>query len=447
MAENSGPGSASPAPNQIENSSLEVWGGAEYTCNRVGDRYFDQMELSGHAQRAADYELFAGLGITTYRLGLLWERYERNPSWVWADQRLRCLVELGIRPIASLVHHGSGPEHTSLLDPEFPEKLAAYAAKVAERYPWLDAYTPVNEPNTTARFSGLYALWYPHEMSRESYLRALVNQLKGTVLSMEAVRRVRSDAQLIQTEDVGRVTGTEALRPTWELLNLRQWLPYDLLCGRVDRRHPMFEYMLTGGISEREILWFFERPCPPSVVGINYYVTSERFLDHRLELYPPDRGSAEGRFMDVETVRVRTERLAGVDGLLREAWEHYGIPVAITEAHIGCSTDEQIRWLIELWEGAMRVRDESVDCIAITVWALLGSYYWNQLVTCANGHYESGVFDVRSGEPIVTDLAEIVAQLARGETPDHPALERHGWWRDPVRTCFPCGEEMAGAAH
>src|SRR5947209_2361225 len=163
-----------PTKSEIENSKLEVWGGAEYTCNRVGDRYFDQMDLSGHAERSSDYCLFAGLGIRTFRFGLLWERYERNPCWQWADARLRSVLECGMRPVASLVHHGSGPTHTSLLDPEFPEKLATYAGKVAERYPWLDAYTPVNEPNTTARFSGLYGVWYPHHFSRESYLRALL---------------------------------------------------------------------------------------------------------------------------------------------------------------------------------------------------------------------------------------------------------------------------------
>src|SRR5438309_222031 len=69
-----------PTKSEIENSKLEVWGGAEYTCNRVGDRYFDQMDLSGHAERSSDYCLFAGLGIRTFRFGLLWERYERNPA-------------------------------------------------------------------------------------------------------------------------------------------------------------------------------------------------------------------------------------------------------------------------------------------------------------------------------------------------------------------------------
>jgi beta-glucosidase/6-phospho-beta-glucosidase/beta-galactosidase len=265
-------------------ASVEIWGGVEYTCNRVGDAYFDQMDLSGHSERLGDYDMFAELGIRTMRVGLLWERHELEGSWRWSDARLQRLRELQVRPIASLVHHGSGPPHTSLLDPAFPEKLAAYARQVAERYPWMDAYTPVNEPNTTARFSGMYGIWHPHHRSRFSYLRALLHQLKATVLSMREVRKVRPDAQLIQTDDVGNITGTSALGHVWELLNLRQWLPFDLLCGRVDRHHPMFMYMRAEGVTEAEIFWFAENPCPPDVLGINYYVTSDRYIDHRVHL-------------------------------------------------------------------------------------------------------------------------------------------------------------------
>src|SRR5665213_2950674 len=225
-------------------SPIELWGGVEYTYNRVRDIYFDQMALSGHAQRLDDYDRIATLGIRTLRMGLLWERHEAaGGCWNWADERMRRLQELGIRPIVGLVHHGSGPKHTSLVDPQFSEKLAAYAEQVANRYPWIDAYTPVNEPNTTARFSALYGIWYPHHQSRLSYLRALLHQMKATVLSMRAIRRVRPDAKLVQTEDVGRVTGTDELEPIWEVLNLRQWLTFDLLSGCVDRHHPMFTYM------------------------------------------------------------------------------------------------------------------------------------------------------------------------------------------------------------
>ena len=74
------------------------------------------------------------------------------------------------------MHHGSGPPTTSLLDPEMATKLAAYAGEVARRYPWIDAYTPVNEPHTTARFACRYGIWFPHHQSERSFLTALMNQ-------------------------------------------------------------------------------------------------------------------------------------------------------------------------------------------------------------------------------------------------------------------------------
>lgn len=421
---------------KVPPQTLEIWGGAEYTCNRVGDRYFHQMELSGHSGRLEDYSRFLELGIRTLRVGLLWEEYDQQKSWKQFDDHLSCVRQLGIRPVASLLHHGSGPEHTSLLDPTFPEKLAEYAGLVAERYPWIDSYTPVNEPNTTARFSGLYGVWYPHHLSRESYLRALLNQVKGTVLSMEAIRRIRPDARLIQTDDVGSISGTEELQETCAVLNERRWLPYDLLCGMVNLAHPMFTYLLDSGISEAEIEWFTERPCPPSVIGINYYVTSDRFLDHRLALYPESKRSAEGPFVDIEAVRACSGGIVGVESVLVEAWERYRIPVAITEVHLGSTADEQIRWLAECWEGTTRARHRGVDCVGLTVWALLGSFFWNELVTSENGHYEPGVFDLRSGSPVPTQLAEVVSQIAAGRPPRHRALAHLGWWRRNERICY-----------
>jgi hypothetical protein len=152
---------------------------------------------------------------------------------------------------------------------------------------------------------------------------------------MEIVTDVRSDAQLIQTEDVGRIWSTAQLAPLRELLDERRWLPFDLLCGLVSRRHPMFRYLHEAGLSEREILWFQENPCPPAVIGVNYYLTSDRYLDHRLAMYPADRRSAEGPVADIEAVRVRLEGIAGFEALLVDAWERYGIPVAITEVHLG----------------------------------------------------------------------------------------------------------------
>ena len=415
---------------------LEIWGGAEYTCNRVGDRYFDQLDLSGHARRLSDLHLFAGLGLSALRCGVLWERQHREPSWNEPDAYLDAVRDAGIRPIVGLVHHGSGPRHTSLLDPEFAPQLAAYAGQVAARYPWVDAYTPVNEPNTTARFAGRYGVWYPHHASSHSYLRALLHQVKGVVLSMRAIRAVRSDAKLVQTDDLGGFCSTPELQTTAELMNERRWLAYDLLYGSVDRQHPVFPHLREGGLSEGEILWFRDNPCPPDVVGVNYYVLSDRFLDHRVDLFPDRYRSAEGCFADIEAVRVEQARVEGYAPILAEAHRRYGLPIAITEVHLGDAVEEQIRWAAEAWAAAQQARARGIGCQAMTFWALMGSYFWNSLVTADNGHYEPGVFDLRFGEPRPTALADVIRQLSRGEAPRHPALGAPGWWRKASRVLF-----------
>jgi dTDP-4-dehydrorhamnose reductase len=172
---------------------LELWGGVECTHNRVGDRYFDQLDRSGHATRVSDLDLIASLGVQSLRYPVLWERVvgaDGVTDWGWADERLGRLRELGVRPVVGLLHHGSGPTGSSLLDDDLPERFAVYARSVAERYPWLEAYAPVNEPLTTARFAGLYGVWHPHGNDVATMTRLLLHQCRAVVLAMRAVREV-----------------------------------------------------------------------------------------------------------------------------------------------------------------------------------------------------------------------------------------------------------------
>jgi dTDP-4-dehydrorhamnose reductase len=428
---------------------LALWAGIECTVNRVADAYEDQLALNGHAWRLEDLDRLAALGIRTLRYPILWERTApdglENADWRWADERLGRLRELDIRPIVGLLHHGSGPRETSLLDPEFPEKLADYARAVAERYPWVSDYTPVNEPLTTARFSGLYGLWYPHGMDDKTFLTTLLNEIKGTVVAMRAIRQVNPSARLIQTEDLGRIYSTDKLSYQGEWENHRRWLTYDLLCGRVNERHPLWDYFLQAGIEPDALRWFSQNPCPPSVVGINHYVTSNRFLDDRLERYPVCCHGGNGRhaYADTEAVRSLSEPYEGHLVLLREAYERYRIPVAVTECHLGCSREEQMRWLKECWEAAQSLRADGVAIEAVTVWSVLGAFDWNSLLTCFSGYYEPGAFDLRAPEPRPTAITRMMQALAAGESYPHPALEVPGWWRRPDRLEYPKMQPMS----
>ncbi|WP_017718262.1 family 1 glycosylhydrolase [Kamptonema formosum] len=418
---------------------LEVWAGVECTVNRVGDEYFDQLERNGHAARLDDLDRFAELGVRALRYPVLWERIApeglESADWSWADERLLRLRQLGIRPILGLLHHGSGPRYTSLTDPAFPQKFTQFARAVAERYPWVTDYTPINEPLTTARFSGLYGHWYPHGREGRTFARALLAQCRATVLAVRAIRKVNPAARLVQTEDLGKTHSTPPLAYQAEFENERRWLSFDLLCGRLKPDSPMWAYLRSRDVSEAELNWFLENPCPPDLLGLNHYLTSERFLDERLERYPiwSHGGNGQHSYADVEAVRVMAEGPAGPLALIPEAWERYKLPVAVTEVHAGCTREEQMRWLKEIWDTAQSLRRQGADVRAVTAWALLGSYDWNTLLTRAAGHYESGVFDVRGARPRPTALAKMLRDLSAGRDPNHPLLAAPGWWHRPDR--------------
>ncbi len=421
---------------------LELWAGVECTTNRVQDTYFDQIKWSGHDARPDDLLRFAELGIRTLRFPVLWERsYQVSGGfdWSWVDERLVLAQKLGVEPIVGFVHHGSGPPSTHLLDPEFPRKLAEFASQFAQRYPWVKRYTPINEPLTTARFSGLYGVWYPHHRNDSTFLQILLNECLGISEAMRAVREFVPDAALIQTEDMGRVFSTPFLAYQARFENRRRWLSFDLLFGRVTQEHPLWDYMLEFGIEENQLLQLSRNPCPPAVLGINHYLTSNRFLDERFEFYPPHArgGNSRHRYADIEAVRVGGECIYGPKELLREVWQRYQEPLAITECHVGCTRDEQLRWLHEVWQSAHELLREGIDIRAVTVWSLLGSFDWNSLVTRADGCYESGVFDVRGGMPRPTALAKLVKAIHQGEPIDHPALDSLGWWHRQDRVLYP----------
>jgi dTDP-4-dehydrorhamnose reductase len=417
------------------NTGLELWAGIECTINRVGNQYHQQLERSGHTDRLDDLDKFASLGIKAIRYPVLWEQIApdrlEDADWSWTDERLDRLRTLGILPIVGFVHHGSGPMHTSLIDPEFPSKLAAYAAAFAERYPWIKYYTPVNEPLTTARFSGLYGHWYPHGRDNNTFATALINQCKAIVLSMQAIRKKIPEAKLVQTEDLCKVHSTPLLAYQADFENERRWLSFDLLCGKLKKGYPMWDTLLTYGVNKETLHWFNNNACPPDIFGINHYVTSNRFLDEELDLYPRHShgGNAFHRYADVEAVRVPDIAPSSLYTLLKEVWTRYRLPIAVTEVHLGGYREEQLRWLKECWETAQQLRREHIDIRAITAWSLLGSFDWNSLVTRNDNYYESGVFDVRGNTIRPTALSVMMRALAHNTTLEHPVLSMPGFWK------------------
>ena len=170
---------------------------------------------------------------------------------------------------------------------------------------------------------------------------------------------------------------------------------------------------------------------------MNYYITSERWLDESLEKYPTQThgGNGRHRYADTEVVRANPAARSGFKILAIEIWKRYQIPMAVTESHLHCTREEQLRWFKEIWDDAANLTKQGINIKGVTAWALLGSFDWDTLLTKTGTQYESGVFDIKTfvGQLRPTALVHLIKKLATGEGELHPVLAENGWWHDQPR--------------
>jgi dTDP-4-dehydrorhamnose reductase len=123
---------------------------------------------------------------------------------------------------------------------------------------------------------------------------------------MQAIRQINPQAKLVQTEDLGKTQSTYQLRYQADFENKRRWLSYDLLCGNVNENHRLWNYLMWEGLKKEDLVFFTENPCPPDIMAINHYITSERWIDERIEKFPAHCIGGNGKevYADVEAVRV-----------------------------------------------------------------------------------------------------------------------------------------------
>jgi dTDP-4-dehydrorhamnose reductase len=428
----------------------EVWAGFECTRVRVNGRTVDQVELTGHGSRTTDLNLLSWLGAKAVRYPILWERIApsglRAADWRWADERLAILRDMGIRPIAGLLHHGSGPRGMSIMHPGFAQAFARFATAVAVRYPWIETYLPINEPLTTARFSGLYGLWHPHARSDSTFAKLLLGQALAIRAAMKAIREVRSDARFIVNEDVGRTFGTPELAEVTAFANARRWLTWDLLTGAIVPGHPMWRALAISGAEEGILSDLAKDPSPPDILGVDHYVTSDRYLDHRLEEFPEFLRPRvdQPAYIDVEAVRVAGLPGDGIRRAIQETWDRYGRPIALTEVELAGPALDQALWFEEAWTAALGASRLGVDIRGVAAWAIVGATDWHALLCRREGRYEPGCFDART-VPATPRPAAYVVRSAAGSTgsSERLALDSRrateatrgalGWWRRPDR--------------
>src|SRR5436305_9560033 len=145
----------------------------------------DITETTEHAVRwRADLELLRACGVDHVRYPVRWHRIERHPGeydWAATDEVLGHLRDTGLRPIVDLLHHTSYPRwlQRGFADRRFAGAYLRYLEAFAERYPWVEAYTLLNEPFTTFLLCGQEGVWPPHLRGLKGFLPLTRNAFRA----------------------------------------------------------------------------------------------------------------------------------------------------------------------------------------------------------------------------------------------------------------------------
>jgi beta-glucosidase/6-phospho-beta-glucosidase/beta-galactosidase len=339
----------------IENSSPTIDNGR----TRV-----DEMEKCGHYDRwSEDLDLVRDLGVRFLRYGVPLYKAYLGPGrydWEFSDLAFAELKRMGIAPIADLCHFGVPDWLGNFQNEDFPELFAAYARAFAERYKWIQLYTPVNEMYITATFSALYGWWNEQMQSDEAFVRALKHIVKANVLAMLAILEVRPDAIFIQSEssEYFHAENPDAIKPA-EVMNARRFLSLDLNYGRRIESE-MYEFLMDNGLSREDYHFFLSnRMKQHCIMGNDYYITNE----HRV--------SADGS----------TQPSGEIFGYAEITWQYYDryrIPVMHTETNLreGDGGEDAVNWLWKEWANVLRVRNDGVPVVGFTWYSLTDQMDW-----------------------------------------------------------------------
>ena len=121
-------------------------------------------------------------------------------DWEFADITFAELKRRDITPIVDLCHFGVPDWLGNFQNPDFPRLFADYAGAFAERFPWVQLYTPINEMFICAVFSAKYGWWNEQKKDDTSFVTALKHLVKANVMGMIEILKRRHDAIFIQSE-------------------------------------------------------------------------------------------------------------------------------------------------------------------------------------------------------------------------------------------------------
>jgi beta-glucosidase/6-phospho-beta-glucosidase/beta-galactosidase len=370
-----------------------------YPTIRQGRERVDEMEKCHHYKYwRTDFDQVEELGIKFLRYGpplhrtfLGFQKYD----WAFSDETFGDLQRRNIMPIADLCHFGVPDWIGNFQNPEFPDLFAQYVQAFAQRFPWVQLYTPINEMYICALFSGGYGWWNEQLTSDRGFVTALKHIAKANVLAMRAILKCRPDAIFIQSEtsEYFHAENPQAIRHA-EMLNAKRFLSLDLNYARRVSSE-MYEYLMDNGMTRDEYHFFMHHsPKHHCIMGNDYYVTNEHHVS------PDGNTRASGEIF-------------GYDEITREYYDRYKLPVMHTETNLseGPRGDEAVAWLLKEWANVLRLRNVGIPIVGFTWYSLTDQVDWDIALRENHGTVNPlGLFNLQRGiRPVGRAYRDLIA--------------------------------------
>ncbi|SDY60352.1 family 1 glycosylhydrolase [Hymenobacter psychrophilus] len=357
----------------------------------------DLLEECGHYEHwQKDLQLVQDLGLKVLRYGLPYHKTHLGPGkydWEFADLVMNEMLRLGITPILDLLHFGVPDWLGNFQNPELPIHFADYCGAVAERYPWVRYYTPVNEIYVTAKFSAKDGVWNEQLKSDEAFVTAIKHLVAASIMGNQQIARRRPDCVIVQSESAEFTHEMRAERtPEVQLNNKLRFLALDLLYAH----HPDGEvctYLRKNGMSQKEYDWFMAGEPPGyQIMGNDYYGRNEQMILPNGEV-------------------VTATDVLGWFNITYAYYLRYRKPVMHTETNV-FDAEQAPAWLWKQWVNILQMRKAGVPVLGFTWYSLIDQVDWNIGLARKEGTVNAcGLFDLkRKPRPVAEAYRQLLQE-------------------------------------